>query len=160
MNLFNCSTFKHFSIHPSLMVIRLATLLICSLFLNSSLQAEQLIKAEGYSIHYNAFNTSMLDPEVVNKYGIERSTTLGIVNISVLDESDKAVSALLLGEAKNAISQLTTLEFKKITEGKAIYFIATFNFADAETLNFDITVVPDGMTKRIKLNFSQQFFKE
>ena len=128
--------------------------------LSLTIQAEQLIKADGYNIHYNAFNSSMLDPEVVNQYGIERSSSLGVLTISVLEKTDKAVSAFVVGNSKNAISQLTILDFKKITEGHSIYYIATFNFADKEQLNFDITVVPKGVTHKIKLNFKQQFFVE
>ena len=136
--------------------------LILSYFclLSVTLQAEQLIKSDGYNIHYNAFNSTMLTPEVVNQYGIERSSSLGVLTISVLDKSEKAVNAYVVGSSKNAISQLTTLDFKKITEGQSIYYIATFNFADKEQLNFDITVVPEGLTHKIKLNFKQQFFVE
>ena len=128
--------------------------------LSISIQAEQLIKADGYNIHYNAFNSSMLDPEVVNKYGIERSKSIGVLTLSVLEKNDKAVSAFIVGNSKNAIFQLTTLDFKEVTEGQSIYYIATFNFADKEQLNFDITVVPKGVTHKIKLNFQQQFFVE
>jgi hypothetical protein len=128
--------------------------------LSINLQAEQLIKADGYDIHYNAFNSSMLAPEVINQYGIERSTSLGVLLISVLEKKDKAVSAFIVGNTKNAIFQLTTLDFKKITEGHSIYYIATFNFAEKEQLDFDITVVPKGVTHKIKLNFKQQFFVE
>lgn len=128
--------------------------------LSISIQAEQLIKADGYTIHYNAFNSSMLDPEVVNKYGIERSKSIGVLTLSVLEKDDKAVNAFIVGNSKNAIFQLTTLDFKEVTEGQSIYYIATFNFADKEQLNFDITVVPKGVTHKIKLNFQQQFFVE
>ncbi|MFT5452349.1 MAG: hypothetical protein ACI9N9_001841 [Enterobacterales bacterium] len=41
-----------------------------------------------------------------------------------------------------------------------MYYIATFNFAEKEQLDFDITVVPKGVTHKIKLNFKQQFFVE
>lgn len=126
--------------------------------LTPNLLAEQMIKSDGYTIHYNTFNSSMLTPEIATQYGVERSSTLAVINIAVLDASDTAVTAFFEGEARNAVSQLTTLKFKKVTEGKAIYYIATFDFAADETLSFDISVVPDGLKKRIKLSFSQQFF--
>jgi hypothetical protein len=143
--------------------LRYAIAVIVSSYLSLltfSIQAEQLIKADGYNIHYNAFNSSMLNPEVVNQYGIERSSSLGVIMVSVLEEADKAVSAYVAGNSKNSIFQLTTLDFKQITEGEAVYYIATFNFADKEQLNFDITIVPKGITHKIKLNFKQQFFVE
>jgi len=143
--------------------IRYFFILIFSCYLSLSsfvAQAEQLIKAHGYTIHYNAFNSTILNPAVVNQYGIERSSSLGVLTISVQDKADKAVSAFVIGNNKNAISQLTTLDFKKITEGQSIYYIATFKFADKAQLNFDIIVVPEGVTRKIKLNFKQQFFVE
>jgi len=141
-------------------ILSLFTLLIISvqIFTTSAVQAEQLIKSDGHNIHYNAFNSAMLSPEVASQYGIKRSTSLGVLNISVMNASEQSVTAFVKGNAKNSLSQLKILTFHKITEGAAIYYIATFNFADKEQLVFDIVVVPEGKKKTTKLSFSQQFF--
>lgn len=130
----------------------------CILFWTQILQAEQVLKSGDYSVHYNAFNSAMLSPEVAEQYGIERSTSLGVLNIAILKHPNTAVTALLEGDAKNAISQLKPLDFTKVREGDAIYYIATFDFADKERVKFDIIIIPDGEQKPIKLNFTQQFF--
>ncbi len=132
-------------------------LFIISIVLNATLHAEQMVEDKGYQFHYNVFNSSMLTPEIATQYGIERSKTLGVINISVL-KSTVPMNALVLGEARNPIAQLTTLKFKKITEETAIYYIATFNFADTEQLDFKISVVPDGKTSASKFEFKQQMF--
>lgn len=121
-------------------------------------QAEQLLKTEAYNIHYNAYNSAMLSPEIAKQYGIQRSSSQGVINIAILDKADLAVSAFLEGHAKNNLSQMRELKFKKITEGAAIYYIATFNFTDKEQLTFNLYIVPKGETQNTKLSFSQQFF--
>jgi len=137
-----------------------------TVFSSMTLLAEKVIKAEGYKIHYNAFNSSMLTPEIAKQYEIQRSKSLGILNISVLkdlgDSSDsiEAVTAFIEGHAKNSISQMKELNFKKVTEGHAIYYIATFNFAENESLTFNFYVVPKGETTSTKVSFKQQFFVE
>lgn len=142
-------TFRHF----------LATMIASYLVVASvAVQSEQLLKIDGYDIHYIAFNSAMLTPEIATQYEIPRSTSLGVINISVINNADKAVTAFIEGQALNPISQQKILNFKKITEGDAIYYIATFNFADQEQLTFNIDVVPDGEKKRLKLSFKQQFF--
>jgi len=136
-------------------------LIIINYFIFSSpLQAEQQREAERHNIHYNVFNSSMLTPETANQYGIQRSLSQGVINVSVHDKTQKAVTAFIEGEAKNHLSQLNELTFRKVIEGKAIYYIATFNFIDKGMLTFNLNVVPQGEKKRTKISFSQQFFKE
>lgn len=137
----------------------LSSLLLCNMAFHSlSINAEQVLKTEQYSIHYNAFNSAMLSAEVANRFGIKRSTSQGIINISVINTDDMPVIAFIKGDAKNPLSQLKTLKFNKITEGEAIYYVAPFTFADKEQLIFNIIVVPENETRTINLNFSQQFF--
>ena len=100
----------------------------------------------------------MLTADIAKQYGIKRSTSLGVINISIVDKSGNGVSAFIEGHAKNNLSQLKQLEFTKITEEHAIYYIATFNFVEAEHLNFNFYVVPDGESQRTMVTFVQQFF--
>ncbi|RLA02879.1 MAG: DUF4426 domain-containing protein [Gammaproteobacteria bacterium] len=141
-----------------LSVLNSTVLGFCLLFSSLSLQAEQVLKTKNYQVHYNAFNSAMLTPEIAKQYGIQRSKSLGVLNISILNNSNQSVTALVDGQGKNPISQITTLDFQKVTEGKAIYYIATFSFADKEQLNFKIRIIPDGAKEMIDLDFSQQFF--
>ena len=129
-------------------------------FTSLGLQAEQLLEAERHNIHYNAFNSSMLSPETASQYSIQRSQSLGVLNIAVLDKTDKAVTAFIAGQTKNSLGQVSEMNFRKVTEGKAIYYIATFEFIDKGNLSFDFYVVPEGEKQKTKVSFSQQFLKE
>ncbi|MCV6611851.1 MAG: DUF4426 domain-containing protein, partial [Amphritea sp.] len=92
--------------------------------------AEQMVSHGDYMIHYNAFNSSFLQPEVASSYGIQRSKTKGLLNVSVLqkqaDGSTKPVSAVIEGEVANLIAQKQTLSFSKVEETNALYYIGDF----------------------------------
>jgi hypothetical protein len=109
------------------------------------------------TIHYSAFNSSLISAEVATQYGIRRSGQTGIINISVIDNG-KPVVANIFGHAKNLLGQLKNLSFKEIKEDKAIYYIATFSFRNDEKLTFDLQVQPQKTGKLMPLQFKQTLF--
>ncbi len=95
--------------------------------------AEQKRELGNWDVHYIALNTTFLTPEVAKQYGIVRSKFNALINISVLDRQDKsAQSVILTGEAKNLIGVIKKLNFKQVTEGKSIYYLAVLPFSDQE----------------------------
>ena len=140
---------------------KLLSLCLVVLFSSTTLLAERKKPIPGYEVHYMAYSTSMLTPEIAKNYRIQRSKTRGVVSISMLDAETKVASAgLVRGEARNAVGQLQTLDFQKVQEDKAIYYLATFRFADEETLNFKIELGPEKAVKLHSIDFKQQFFIE
>lgn len=137
------------------------TLFFCIAVSTTTVFAEQKKSIPGYDVHYMAFSTSMLTPEIAKSYRIQRSKTRAVVTISMLDAETQAASAgLVRGEVRNAVGQLQTLDFQKVQEQEAIYYLATFRFVDAETLKFKIEMGPEKATKLHNIEFSQQFFIE
>ena len=49
-------------------------------------QAQQAMDFDDYSIHYNALSSSLITPEVAKAYGIRRSDSRALINISVFEE--------------------------------------------------------------------------
>lgn len=135
--------------------------LILTLFSSSSF-AEQMVSHGDYMIHYNAFNSSFLQPKVAQAYGITRSKTKALLNISVLqkqsDGSTKPVSAIVKGAATNLISQKQELSFEKIEETNALYYLADFGFTDDQVLRFSLQVQPDPNQPAYDINFEQRFY--
>ncbi|MET1257138.1 DUF4426 domain-containing protein [Aliikangiella maris] len=111
------------------------------------------------TIHYNALSSSNIPPEVASQYGITRSQKTGIINISV-QKNGKPVIANIFGHGKNLAGQLKELAFKEIKEDNAIYYIAAFNFSNAEKLSFDLQVQPEKQGILIPLQFKQQLFAD
>ena len=109
-------------------------------------------------MHYIAFNSSFLQPDIAAANGLVRSKTQGVVNISVL-KAGKASSASVSGEVKDLVGRSHTLSFKQVTEGEAIYYLAQFPFTQQEMLRFTITVrVADGVAHSVE--FNQEFFPD
>lgn len=138
---------------------KLVLLSLIALFFTVSASAENMKKSANLNIHYIALGSTFLTPEIARAYDIERSRYNGLVNISVLDNSQPgtpAQSVTLTGKARNNVGQLKSLEFTEVKEGDAIYYLAQVNYANEETIHFDINIVSKG--KQHQLKFSQTFY--
>lgn len=141
----------------SLLILPLALLLIAGAAL-----AENLTRAGDYTIHHNALTTDVLAPEVARAYGIQRSRSRGMVNISIIREqagtTGRSVHARVKLKARELTGQPREISLREIKEGDAIYYIADFPVAHREHLIFDIEAIPEGETRPIKARFEQEFF--
>lgn len=121
--------------------------------------AEQKQELGSWEVHYIALNSTFLTPQVAKQYGIVRSKFNGLINISVLNRQDKtAQSVVLTGEAKNLLGVVKNLKFKQVTEGKAIYYLATLPFSDREQYRISINI-NDGLEQK-NLKFQHKFYAD
>lgn len=135
-------------------------LLGISLFLFSyTAQAEQKIQRKQWDIHYIAFPSTFIQPDIAKHYDLKRSGTQGVVNISVLDNSKTPSVPLnvnVTGSYRNLVGNFGSLEFKEVVEKGAIYYLAEFPYSNQETFRFEITV-SDGV-KSETIKFKDQFY--
>jgi len=117
-----------------------------------------------YEIHYMAFVSTFLTPEIAKQYELIRSKAIGVVNISVIkvdaDGKRKAVGAAVETKMTNDIQQQQFLSFKQIVEGKSIYYLAQHQFKESGLLIFDVTVYAEGSIQPMKFRFSQNFYND
>jgi len=136
------------------------TLVITLFSLNT--YAENSREFGDYVIHYNAFRSDTISPEVAKQYNLPRASNRVLINISVLQKvmntTGKPTNATITGHASNLTGQLKQLEFKEITEGNAIYYLAETKISDGEFLKFDVKVIPDGEKRPARLRFDKRFF--
>jgi len=121
--------------------------------------AEQKSQLGPYEVHYIAFNSTFVTPEIAKLYDIQRSRYNALINISVLDSRNKnkpAVAVKLSGAARNLIGNQTNLDFKEVREGEAVYYLAQLRFSNEETFRFEITV-DDGKSQQL-LKFQQKLY--
>lgn len=127
-------------------------------------RAEQFVEDDAYVVHYSAFNSTMLQPEVAKAYDLMRSRQRAVMNIAVQrkmpDGSRKAVMAQLKGYTGALGGSERPLDFKMVSEGDAIYYLAEFLIGNGEKLNFDIVVQPTPEASPIKVSFTQEFFQD
>lgn len=135
----------------------MALSLVLGLLLSYQVNAEQKQALGSWDVHYIALNTTFLTPQVAKQYSIVRSKFNGLINISVLDRKDKsAQSVVLTGKAKNLLGVVKSLNFKQVTEGKAIYYLAVLPFSDQEQYRISIDI-NDGLDQRT-LKFQHKFY--
>ena len=121
--------------------------------------AERKHSVGEYDVHYSAFNSGFLQPDIAAAAGLTRSKTQGVVNVSVI-KGGKPVAAQVSGVVKNLLGQDRPLGFKQLKEGdEAIYYLAQFPFDSQETLRFALTVQPTG-AEPVSFEFTQEFFPD
>lgn len=117
-----------------------------------------------YEVHYIAFVSTFLEPDIARKYEMVRSKAIGVLNVSVIqvfpDGTRKAVGAGVEANAKNDIQQVQHLGMRQVVEGPAIYYIGQLQFREGEVLTFDLSVYPQGVAEALKLRFSQTFYND
>ncbi len=140
--------------------------LILGLFLGSfstSVYAENSKTFGDYVVHFNAFRSDTLTPEIAKAYSLTRRNNRMVVNITVQKKNGdvtKPVKAKITGYASNLTGQVKELDFKEIHDGEAIYYLAQAQVANRETLKFDISATPAGESLVARVNFNQQFFTD
>ena len=147
------------SIKPPIISI---LVLILSLF-SANILAENSKTFGDYVIHYNAFRSDTLTPEIAKAYSLTRRNNRMVVNIVVQKkegELTKPVKANISGFASNLTGQIKDLKFKEIHDGEAIYYLAQSQVSNRETLKFDIKATPAGETLVANVNFKQQFYTD
>lgn len=142
-------------------MINILVLLVSLLSTNAF--AENAKAFGNYVVHYNAFRSDTLTPEIAKAYSLTRRNNRMVVNITVQQKNGdvtKPVKASISGFASNLTGQTKALKFQEIHDGEAIYYLAQSQVSNRETLKFDITATPAGETLVAKLNFKQQFFTD
>ena len=147
------------------MAYRILITTLIGIFLSITALAEQSISYDDYTIHYSAFNTDTLSPEIAKSYQIQRSKNRIMVNLSVLKQQGQndlgtSVKSTVTGTATNLAQQIRRLDLREINESGAIYYITDIAVNNEETLTFNFMITPDGEEKPYHLTFQQQFYTQ
>jgi len=112
-------------------------------------------------VHFSAQSTDELPPEIARAYNIVRSKNRAMLTVSVVRESDNAsVPANVAVKTVNLTGQLKNVAMREIEEQDAIYYIGETAVANRETLIFDITVTPEGVTAPSEVRFKREFYTD
>ena len=140
------------------------TMSILLMALSLSAGAENSTHSSGYTIHHNALTTDSLPVQVANAYGIQRSKTRALLNVSVLhDQADgpgTPVRADVRAVARTLYGQIRPIEMYEVVEGEAIYYLADFPVAHREVLIFDFEIMPEGGRYPLRASMRQEFYTD
>lgn len=124
--------------------------------------AEQSVDVGKHAIHYNAFTTDMLQPEMARQYDITRSPSRALITVSVLekvmDTTGRPVPAKVQASATNLNNQLQTIPMREVDDAGAIYYLGTVSVSHEETLRFTVRVRPQGAEQTYTVRFRKQFY--
>ena len=138
-------------------MIRLGFLLAALLLAIVPARAERVETIGDYQVHYNAFPSAFLKPEVAQAYRLLRSRVQGVVTVSVLKHG-VPVPARVSASATNEVGQQKSISLRQVRETHAIYQIGNVGANEGEVLRFVLEVLPEHESKPFTLRFSQQFF--
>ncbi|NIE76094.1 DUF4426 domain-containing protein [Pantoea sp. Ap-967] len=107
------------------------------------------------TVHYSAFTSSLLQPDIAAATGLTRSKNQGVLNIAVI-KANKPAMAVVSGTVKDLTGRASPLSFKQITDQGAVYYITQFKIEQADTLTFDLNIETGGISH--SLSFNQDVF--
>ena len=141
-----------------------ALMLLVTALLSHPLAAQQAQDFGEYVVHFNAFNANQISPAVAQQYGIQRSSTRALLNITVLSKvlqnPAAATHAKVTATARNLSGQIREIEIREVKEQGAIYYLGQLRVRNEETFDFTVNVVPDGEKEPFVVKFRQQFFTD
>ena len=140
-------------------------LLLGALSFSLTSEAQQAQDFGDYVVHYNALNTNLIPPQVAQGYGIQRSSSRALVNITVLkkvmDTPGTPVAALVTANGTNLTGQTREIKIRKVEDSEgAIYYLGDFPVHNLETYRFTIEVAIEGEDEPLVVKFKQQFYTE
>ena len=116
---------------------------------------------DGNEIHYSAFNSSFIAPDIAAQYRITRGKNRGLVNIAVVPAGQVGgQSALVKGTVSNILQQSQKLDFFEVREGDVVYYLAAFKFDNEDSLTFKINVKADPNKPTYDFSFQKTFYHD
>jgi hypothetical protein len=118
----------------------------------------QFAKFGDTEVHYVVVSSMFVTEEIASQYGIERAPDRAFVNLSVLKKNVPA-RARVAGTVTTLLGRTRPLEFREVTEGPSIYYLAPLEHDDEDTLRFalDVTV---GTEPTHRIEFQQTLYRE
>lgn len=142
-----------------------ALLLLGALSFALNGEAQQSQDFGEYVVHYNALNTNLIPPQVAQGYGIQRSSSRALLNVTVLKKvmgsPGTPVGALVTAIGTNLTGQTRDIDIRRSDDPEgAIYYLGEFPIHNLETYRFDIRVEIEGQNEPLVVKFEQQFYTE
>ena len=117
-----------------------------------------------YVLYFNALNTDQLSPEIAREYGIVRSKSRAMLNVSIhrklASGATEAVTGAVSASAINLNGQLMSMTLREIREDTAIYYVGELAITNGEVLIYTIDATPSNDPSRFTVRFKKQFFVE
>ena len=142
----------------------LAACVAGALFQGARMAVAESTRAGEFSIQYNAFTADTLTPEIARLNGIQHSTQLGVLNVSVIKDvagtTGTSVKALVDVDLVKDKARKGPVAMHEVEAGGAVSYLGQFPIANGEELEFEIRVRPAGAIATTTLQLRQEFFTQ
>ena len=121
--------------------------------------AEQVHRFADHEVHYIIIPTTFLDSEIADQYNVARARNRALINVSILNKNNQAVTANISGRSRNLLGQTQNFDFRKVQEGEAIYYLAELVHSDEDMqrVTLEVTLASG---RRGQINFNQKMYLE
>ncbi len=119
------------------------------------------VKFKDYTIHFNAFPSEHLQPNIAKSVGIERDSSHAVVTVVINKNGEsltpESVKGIVAGNAFNLTGMMRTMKLREVNDRGAIYYISDFGVRNGERLTFNMSVRPEGELQKKEFKFDKQF---
>lgn len=121
--------------------------------------AEQVHRFADHEVHYIIIPTTFLESEIADQYNVARARNRALINVSILNENKQAVTANISGRSRNLLGQTQNFDFRKVQEGRAIYYLAELLHSDEDMqrVTLEVTLASG---RRGQIKFNQKMYLE
>ena len=144
--------------------MRRLAVFLCTLCLALPLMAADYAKPERkeqfgeLTVHYNAFASTFLQPEIAKTNNLIRSKNQGVLNISAI-KGGKGIPANVTGKVKDLTGRKNNLSFTQINDKGAVYYIAQFAVDSNSSAIYTFTInVKAGNEDAHSFSFNQEIY--
>ncbi|MEO8460659.1 MAG: DUF4426 domain-containing protein [Dokdonella sp.] len=108
-------------------------------------QSDQSQRFDDITVYYSSLPADQLQPEVAQRYAVDRAPNRAIVDISLRgnDAAAPDLAGTVTGTAQGLNGQPVPLQFRRIGEDASISYLADFVVARPDTVRFVITLKAD-----------------
>lgn len=116
-----------------------------------------------YVVHVNGMSTVQLTPDIAANYDITRGEDRGLINVVVLRKTegvgtDTPVPAAIELNAANLTAQVKSVNLTEVRDGTSIYYLGQVSVDHEETVNFDLSIRPEGSSRNLRVRYTHQFY--
>lgn len=114
-------------------------------------------RAGDYTMRASTVRSDMLAPETARRHGIERSSTRGVLNVTVMKDG-KTLPAAIEAVASNLTGRPRPVALTQTSANGYVSYTGAYDFVHGEVLDFRIRAQPQGGAPALQLEFRDRMW--
>lgn len=124
-------------------------------------EIDRMQEVDQYEVYYNLVNSTFLEPEIAERYDVERSEDIAVLTVSVRGPNENNEMTDQPSEVSGSVTDLVQyypLEFEEFRDPNAVYYIAEVPAHGRTNLDFSLEVSPRDSAEVYQIEFSEPIF--